>query len=240
MAQLRRLTVAAAALAVLARLWWRASPSPWPYAWRHGLYAPWPAHRIPCLLALLAPRSGESLLEIGPGVGQHALVVAERLLPDGTLDVLDVQQVMLDHVARRARRRGLANIRPLRADARRLPYPDASFDGAFLITALGEISDLDEALRELRRVLRPNGRLVVGEFLLNPHGVRLGKLKRHVAAAGLHYDGHTGTALCYLARLAPSPRDETRRRAREQVGRKPRTETSGETAAARPSGGIMA
>ena len=51
-----------------------------------------------------------------------------------------------------------------------MPFPDDSFDGAFLVTVLGEVPDQVAALRELRRVVRPNGRIVV-ELFGDPHMV---------------------------------------------------------------------
>ena len=89
------------------------------------------------------------MLEIGPGTGYYTLPVAGWLSPGGRLDVLDVQQEMLDHTMRRAREQGIDNVAPTLADARELPYPEDSFDGAYLVTVLGEIPDQDAALREL-------------------------------------------------------------------------------------------
>ena len=60
------------------------------------------------------------------------------------------------------------NLELRQGDATSLPYEDASFDGAFLVTVLGEIPDQEKALRELRRVLRPGGRVVFGETVARP------------------------------------------------------------------------
>jgi ubiquinone/menaquinone biosynthesis C-methylase UbiE len=72
----------------------------------------------------------------------------------------DLQQEMLDHTMRRAAEAGVRTIEPRRGDARELPYADATFDAAYLVAVLGEA-----ALRELARILRPGGRLVVGAVL---------------------------------------------------------------------------
>ena len=127
--------------------------------------------------------------------------MAEWLAPGGRLDVLDVQQEMLDHTLRRAAEQGIDNITPARADARELPYPDDSFDGAYLVTVLGEIPDQDAALRELRRVVKPGGRIVVGELFGDPHMVTHGALARRAEAAGLRVDRRLGGALWHFTRL---------------------------------------
>ena len=69
------------------------------------------------------------------------------------------------------------------------------------MTVLGEIPDQDAALRELRRVLKPTGRLVVGELAVDPHVVFPGALERRAQAAGLRVEHRDGSALGYFARL---------------------------------------
>ena len=70
------------------------------------------------------------------------------------------------------------------------------------MTVLGEIPDPAAAVRELRRVLKPAGRLVVGEFL-DRHYVPLVDLIGYGNAAGLEMFGRLGPPLAYLARLRP-------------------------------------
>ena len=197
----RKLALGAAAATAGVALWWRANPSACPYSQRFWVEAPHPFITRARLLEVLAPRPGERLLEVGPGTGYYSLEVAQRLAPDGALDVFDLQQEMLDHTTRRAAERAIANISPARGDARELPYPDAAFDGAYLVTVLGEIPDQDAALRELARVLKPGGRLVVGELLGDPHYVRLGALTARAGTAGLGFERRSGTALGYFARF---------------------------------------
>ena len=182
-------------------IWWRKNPSACPYSQRFWLEAPHPFITRRRLWEALAPEPGERVLEVGPGTGYYALSVAEWLGPTGTLDVFDLQQEMLDHVMRRAQERGIANIRPTRGDARSLSYPDGTFDAAYLAVVLGEIPDQGAALRELRRVLKPGGRLVVGEILVDPHVVTFGMLRQRAEAAGLHFEQRLGGRLGFFARF---------------------------------------
>jgi SAM-dependent methyltransferase len=198
-----RALVLGGALAVAgAALWWRKNPSACPYGQRFWVEAPHPFITRDRLREILRAREGERVLEVGPGTGYYTLDVAEWVGPDGSVDILDLQQEMLDHTMRRAGERGLGNITPPRADAAVLPYDDGTFDAAFLVTVLGEIPHQEAALRELARVLRPGGRLVVGELLGDPHYVALGPMRLRAAAAGLGFERRSGTALGYFARFS--------------------------------------
>ena len=184
-----------------AALWWRTHPSACPYSQRFWVEAPHPFITRARLREILEPRAGERLLELGPGTGYYSLPVAEWLSPGGTLDVVDIQEEMLDHTMRRAAEQGIGNIRPTLADARELPMEDHSFDGAYLVTVLGEIPDQGAALRELRRVVRPGGRIVVGELFGDPHMVTHSALARTAGDAGLRVERRLGGSLWHYTRL---------------------------------------
>jgi ubiquinone/menaquinone biosynthesis C-methylase UbiE len=185
-----------------AALWWRKNPSACPYGQRFWIEAPHPLITRPRLREILAPAPGERILEVGPGTGYYALPVASWLAPDGSLAIFDLQQEMLDHTMRRAQEHGMANINPGRGDAQDLPYADDSFDAAYLVTVLGEIPDQVQALRELARVVKPGGRVVVGELMGDPHVVTLKKLTERAEEAGLRYERRVGGPLGYFARFA--------------------------------------
>jgi ubiquinone/menaquinone biosynthesis C-methylase UbiE len=209
-----RTLLGVAGLATLgAALWWRKNPSACPYGQRFWVEAPHPIITRERLREVLRPGAGERILEIGPGTGYYTLDMAEWVAADlpgsgdpsggGFVEIFDLQREFLDHVGRRAAERGLENVLPTQGDATALPYEDDSIDAVVLTAVLGEIPDTLAALREIRRVLKPGGRLVVGELFGDPHFTTLASLKRQAAEAGLDYETHSGNRLAYFALLTP-------------------------------------
>jgi ubiquinone/menaquinone biosynthesis C-methylase UbiE len=184
-----------------AALWWRRHPSACPYSQRFWVEAPHPFITRERLRSVLEPAAGERVLEVGPGTGYYTLPTAGWLGPSGRLDVLDVQQEMVDHTLRRASAEGIANIVGEVGDAREMPYENSSFDAAYLVTVLGEIPDQEAALRELRRVVKPGGRIVVGELFGDPHMVTFRALRDRASAAGLEVERTLGGRLWHFTRL---------------------------------------
>jgi ubiquinone/menaquinone biosynthesis C-methylase UbiE len=198
---MRKLVAVGAAAAGAAAWWWRKNPSACPYGQRFWVEAPHPLITHPRLREILEPQAGERLLEIGPGTGYYTLDLASWVGDQGAVEIFDIQQEMLDHTLRRAREAGLWNVNPTRGDAQELGFEDASFDAAILITTLGEIPDQDAALRQIARVLKPGGRLIVGELFGDPHMVTLGSLQQRAEAAGLRFERRVGPKLGYFARF---------------------------------------
>jgi ubiquinone/menaquinone biosynthesis C-methylase UbiE len=200
----RHLLGAAAVATLGAALWWRENPSACPYGQRFWVEAPHPFITRERLRAVLRPEPGERVLELGVGTGYYSLDLAEWIAPGGTLELFDLQQKFLDHVMRAAAERGASNLVPTQGDATSLPFEDASMDAVVLTAVLGEIPDPGAALREIRRVLKPAGRLVVGELFGDPHFTSRGSLERLGAEAGLKLAATWGPPIGYFARLVPA------------------------------------
>lgn len=175
-----------------AALWWRKNPSACPYSQRFWVEAPHPIITRSRLRAVLRPRLAERILEVGVGTGYYSLDLAEWVGGGGSVELFDLQQEMLDHVMERAAERGIENLVPTQGDATALAYDEGSMDAVVLITVLGEIPDRAAAVGEIARVLRPGGRLVVGELFGDPHFTTPREVERLGRKAGLVIEGRSG------------------------------------------------
>lgn len=110
---------------------------------------------------------------------------------------------MLDHTTRLAAELGVRNVVAARGDTRALPYPDDAFDAAYLTVVFGEVPDQAQVLRELRYVLKPGGRLVVGEIFPDFHTVPFGTLRRRAETACLSFERRLDGPFGYFARFRP-------------------------------------
>lgn len=114
----------------------------------------WWRHRASEIVRQWRP---ERLLDLATGSGDLALAIA-RKLPDTRITAADFSAEMLV----RARAKGLANT--VLADALELPFADASFDAITVAFGLRNMADWGAALREMARVLSPQGHLLVLDF----------------------------------------------------------------------------
>jgi demethylmenaquinone methyltransferase/2-methoxy-6-polyprenyl-1,4-benzoquinol methylase len=105
----------------------------------------------------------QSLLDVASGTGDLALEIQEAC-PDCDVTASDFCAEMLTH----AESRGL--VKTVVADALNLPFPDRAFDVVTVAFGLRNMADYPAALREMNRVLKPGGRLVILDFSL-PDGI---------------------------------------------------------------------
>ena len=131
-----------------------------------GIHRLWKAEMV----TQLKPRPGQRLLDVAGGTGDIALRALPRLVRPGepadvAAVVCDVSEPMLAIGRARALDQGiLGGIEWLCADAERLPVADRSFDLYTIGFGLRNVTRIDKALAEARRVLRPGGRFLCLEF----------------------------------------------------------------------------
>lgn len=112
------------------------------------------------LVAAAALRQGERVLDVACGTGIVARLAADQVAPDGTVAGLDVNPAMLS-VARSVAESSGRSIKWYESSAEAMPLPDASFDVVFCQLGLMFIPDRKAAVRDMRRVLVPGGRVLV-------------------------------------------------------------------------------
>ena len=110
------------------------------------------------LLKLAAVRPGDRVLELACGPGGAGIAAAERVAPDGTVVFSDIADEMTEIASARAAARGLANVMACVRDLERIDDPDDSYDVVLCREGLMLVPDPAQAVREIRRVLRPGGR----------------------------------------------------------------------------------
>jgi ubiquinone/menaquinone biosynthesis C-methylase UbiE len=144
---------------------------------------------------------GMRLLEVGPGSGTYTVAAAGRVGGRGSVVAVDIEPAMLRWTRRQADEKGVPNLRMSVADVAALPFAAQSFDAVTLIAVLGEIPEPVAAMRELGRVLRPNGILGVSELLPDPDYPRRTTVMRWAEAAGFRLRAAHGNVLAYTLQL---------------------------------------
>ena len=117
------------------------------------------------LIDVVNPRRGERFLDVAGGTGDIAFRIAGKQGEQADVTVCDINPAMLAVGRDRALDRGLVKgLTWTTGDAEHLPFPDRSFDGYTIAFGLRNVTDIDQALREAVRVLRPGGRYYCLEF----------------------------------------------------------------------------
>jgi len=141
------------------------------------------------------------VLDAGCGSGTYTLEAARRVGSGGHVYCVDCQAAMINVVARKIERAGLENVTPAISPLHRLPLNSGNVDTVLMISTLSEVSNWDEVLIELKRVLKPGGLLVVGEELLEAQYLRPQTVQRWVEAGGFKLTGRSGNAFSYLLKF---------------------------------------
>ncbi len=124
-----------------------------------GLHRVWKAYTI----AVSGAREGQKVLDIAAGTGDLTRAFARKVGPQGSVVHTDINEAMLRTGRDRLIDEGLA-LPTVICDAEKLPFPEAHFDIVSVAFGLRNMTHKDQALREMCRVLRPGGKLLVLEF----------------------------------------------------------------------------
>jgi len=110
-------------------------------------------------LRALGPRLGERVLDVGSGPGLLAAAIAETVGPSGRVCGVDVSDPLLAAARAQSARWPWVDLR--HADATQLPFTDREFDAVVSTQVLEYVRDVDRALAEMHRVVRPGGRVLI-------------------------------------------------------------------------------
>ena len=118
----------------------------------------------PFSLGLL--QAGEDVLDLGSGAGTDSLVASQMVGADGTVSGVDMTPEMVAKARASAAELGAENVEFVESEAERLPFADSSFDVVISNGVIDLIPDKDAVFAELRRVLRPGGRLQLADVTI--------------------------------------------------------------------------
>ncbi len=111
-------------------------------------------------------RPGERVLDVGCGAGIDSMIAAKKVGPDGRVIGVDMTPSMLEKARQGAKEAGLRNVEFREGYAEALPIEDGWADVVISNGVLNLMPDKSAALDEMSRVLKPNGRLQIGDILV--------------------------------------------------------------------------
>jgi ubiquinone/menaquinone biosynthesis C-methylase UbiE len=134
----------------------------------------------------------EHVLEVGPGPGFYSVEIARRLTY-GRLDLFDIQPEMLEKARRQLEQAGFRDVGFTTGQASDgFPFPDNTFDTAFLAAVIGEVPDKQACIQSLGRVLKPGGQLVFAETFPDPDRLSVQELRELAEPENFEFVEATG------------------------------------------------
>lgn len=147
-------------------------------------------------LERMGVRSGDRVLEIGPGPGRLLIPVARMVQPSGEAVGVDVQPAMITQLKTRAAEAGVTNLIGIVGNAATITLP-GQFDTVYIALALGEIPEREAVLRRCLDVLKPGGVLSITEMVPDPHFVPQRTVRHLAEGVGFRHRVTRGSWLAF-------------------------------------------
>ena len=140
---------------------------------------------------------GMNVLEIGPRKGTYTKAVAKKILPNGKVYAIDIQESIIEKLKDRVKEENFSNIIPKMDDAYNLSLEDESIDRIFAVACLPEIPDPVKVLKEIKRVLKRDGIISLCKLVIDPDYPLRRTEKKWAHNAGLIFIEQFGNYFSY-------------------------------------------
>lgn len=120
--------------------------------------------RLTLLVRSLKLKPGMTVADIGAGSGVISMLMAEQILPDGKVLAVDIQQEMLDRLEANCKKRGIANVVPIKGKVKSPNLKPGSVDLIILVDVYHEFEFPYEMTLEMSKSLKPGGRIAWVEY----------------------------------------------------------------------------
>lgn len=151
--------------------------------------------RPEAMLDALKLKEGQTIADVGAGVGYLSLRIAKRIGPKGKVLASDLQPAMLESLAANAKNFGIPNIKTIQATVEDPKLPENAVDLAILTDVYHELSQPELVIDRIRRSLKTGGRLVLVEFrgedpsvpIREEHKMTLRQVRREIEPMGFEF-----------------------------------------------------